>query len=150
MTKLERVYQEIHTLGIVLDEFPLPRTVSISHMDDDGDCFIAIDRSRIETSAEEEVRLLHEMGHCETGSFYCRYTKYETRGRLEARATRWSIRKRLPIEELRGAIHKCRPRNDWELAEELGLTVDFVREAIGYYTEALGLPLVECDENLCS
>ena len=143
MTQLERVHKAIYDNGIALDEFPLPHAVSISHMDEDGDCYIAIDRDRIETSAEEEVRLWHEMGHCMTGCFYCPDTTHECRGRLEARATRWAIRKRLPIRKLKAAINRCKPRNDYELAEELGLTVDFVRDAIKYYTEALGLRIIE-------
>lgn len=139
MTQLERVYKTIHDNSIVLDTFPLPCAVSISHMDDDGNCYIAIDREQIKTSAEEEERLWHEMGHCKTGSFYCQYTMHECRGRLEARATKWAIRKRIPIGLLRRTIDACKPHNDYELAEELGLTVGFVREALAYYTETLGL-----------
>jgi len=135
MTRLERLQQEILDSNICLDEFRLAHSVSISHMDDNGDCYIAIDRTRITTSAEEEVRLLHEMGHCKTGSFYCWHSTHERRGRLEARANRWAIRKRLPIDVLRQTIKQRKPRNDYELADELGLTVDFVLEAIRYYTE---------------
>jgi len=141
MTKLEQLRQEISDNSIALDEFCLPHSVSISHMDDNGDYYIAIDKARIASSAEEEVRLLHEMGHCKTGSFYCRHSTHERRERLEARANRWAIRKRLPIDILRQTIKARRPRNNYELADELGLTLDFVYEAIRYYTETWGLDL---------
>ena len=143
MTTLEILRQEIADTNIRLDEFHLPHAVSMSHMDEDGDCFIAIDRWQIATSAEEEVRLLHEMGHCKTGSFYCEHTAIDRRGYHENKATRWAIRRRLPIERLRAAIQHCRPHNDYELAEHLGLTVEFVRVAIQYYTETLGLVLAK-------
>ena len=135
MTTLETLRQAIHDKGITLDERHLPHTISMSHMDHDGDLYIAIDRDRVESAADEEVRLLHETGHCMTGSFYCQHTAYESRERLEARANRWAIKERLPLKELRRAIKRCLPHNDCELAEELGLTVDFVRKAIQYYTD---------------
>ncbi|MCL2563093.1 MAG: hypothetical protein FWE08_03560 [Oscillospiraceae bacterium] len=133
MTRLETLHQKICDSGIILDDFSLPFSVSISHMDGAGDCYIALDRTQIANSAEEEVHLLHEMGHCETSSFYCRHTAHDHRWRLEGRANRWAIRNRLPISELRRAIRACRPRNDYELAEHLGLTKEFVRMAVSYY-----------------
>ena len=41
----------------------------------------------------------HELGHCETGSFYNRYAKLDVRQQHENRADKWAIRRLVPMAE---------------------------------------------------
>ena len=47
-----------------------PAAQSLSLMDRDGSCAIAMDPWYLHTLAEERVQLAHELGHCEMGVFY--------------------------------------------------------------------------------
>ena len=56
-----------HSIGVYW--FSLDATESLSYMDTDGTCYIAMDPWWLRTLAEEKTKLAHELGHCETGSF---------------------------------------------------------------------------------
>lgn len=77
-------------------------------------------------------RVSHEIGHCETGSFYTRLSPPTTRGKCEETARRWQYEKMLPCEELMAAIRRG-IRSVWELAEEFDMPEETVIRAIEYY-----------------
>jgi Zn-dependent peptidase ImmA (M78 family) len=108
------------------------RIVSMSVMDDDGDCAIAIDPYKIPTIAAEKSIVAHELGHCETGSFYNQYATCDIRQRHENRADRWAIHTLVPKEELNTAV-QAGYTNLWELAEYFDVTEDFMKKAICLY-----------------
>jgi len=98
-------------------------------------CFIAIDPMLIKSYSDEKVKLAHELGHCETGSFYNEYTSLDIRGKHERRADCWAIKKLIPKEELEKAYKNC--RNRYELSEYFGVTEDFMQKALEYYFEQI-------------
>ncbi len=97
-----------------------------------GKCFIGIDPFEIETTAEERVHLAHEIGHCETLSFYNIYSSLDIREKHEEKADRWAVSRLIPACELAAAI-KCGYCETWSLAEFFDVTEDFIRKAIRIY-----------------
>lgn len=108
----------------------------------DGTCAIALDPTKFQSEQDELWKLAHELGHCETGSFYCRHTPFDERGRHERRAERWAIRKLLPFEDLNKAVGQG-IREAWELAEYFELPEDLILEAVEYYTGPCGLAFTQ-------
>lgn len=98
---------------------------------DDGDCAIIIDYSKIDSNAKLLVCTAHEVGHCETGSFYTEKS-LELRCRMEYRANKWAIKKLAPKDEMERAI-KNGHSEVWQLAEYFGITEDMVRFAFWVY-----------------
>ena len=98
---------------------------------DDGDCAIIIDYSQIDSNAKLLVCTAHEVGHCETGSFYTEKS-LELRCRMEYRANKWAIKKLAPKDEMEEAM-KNGYIEIWQLAEYFGITEDMVKYALWVY-----------------
>lgn len=98
-----------------------------------GACYIGMDPFQIETTAQERVHLAHELGHCETGSFYNAYADLDIRGKQEKRADCWAVARLVPADELEYAVN-CGMVEIWELAEYFNVTEDFVRKAAEIYS----------------
>lgn len=111
----------------------LPNNKSVSAMSKSGKCYIGLDPLEMKTKAEENVHLAHELGHCETGSFYNRYSPCDIRGKHEQTANRWAVKKLVPKTELVRLLKKGFAR--WELAESFEVTEDFINLAIRMYFE---------------
>ena len=97
----------------------------------DGYSSIFFDEKRLPSSAEKTAAFAHELGHCETGSFYNVNTPLETKGRQEYRANKWAVQKVIPWTKLRIALRQTTAL--WELAEHFEVTEDFVLTAIDVY-----------------
>lgn len=118
--------------NIVVDHFVLFKREALSIMDEDGNCYIAIDPRRIKNEADERSKLAHEIGHCVTGSFYNRYSNFDCRQRHENRADKWAIQKLITVDDLDKAVAQGYTEI-WELAERFGVTEEFMRKAVCYY-----------------
>lgn len=118
--------------NIEVIETALPENGSLSIMDDNGKCYIGIDESVMDGDALELVHIGHELGHCLTGSFYNRYTRFDVRQRHENRADKWAVRQIVPVDALDEAVADgcC---EIWELAERFGVTEQFMKKAVCYY-----------------
>ena len=92
-----------------------------------GECGICIDP----TKGNQLENLAHEVGHCETDSFYTSISPWETIGRCEAKADKWAIKKLVPKDELQRLI--ADHRDMWEICDILGISADFLQKAILYY-----------------
>ena len=88
----------------------------------------------IRETAELNVHLAHELGHCLTGSVYNMYAPLDNRAKHELRADRWAIKKLVPPAKLRTAIKKG-IREVWELAEYFQVTEDYIIKAIAYASD---------------
>lgn len=132
MTALQECYRIAEQENIAVDHFALSKRASLSIMEDDGTCFIAIDPSRIIDEAAERTILAHELGHCITGAFYNRYSNYDCRKHHENRADKWAIKKLISAGALDTAISEGYTEL-WELAEHFGVTEEFIRKAVCYY-----------------
>ena len=99
---------------------------------DDQKCAIAINRRWRGNRREKKACLAHELGHCETGSFYNVHSSLELRSRYESRADRWAIKRLIPRDELVRAV-RSGLREIWQLAEHFDVPYDFMQKAIDYY-----------------
>lgn len=131
MTLEERLTELARAHGTCVYEYPLPENRSVSAKLGDS-CFIGIDSTRLTEEDERAVCLAHELGHCETDAFYCIYSPLVTRDKLERRATVWAITHTVPKNRLDTLIASG-IREEWELAEQFGVTVEFMHAAIEYY-----------------
>jgi hypothetical protein len=110
----------------------MPANGSMSLRLEDGSCCIGVDSSVLDGGQQERVHIGHELGHCLTGSFYNRYTKFDIRQRHENRADKWAIFHLIPVEELDEAVAGgCSEL--WELAEWFGVTEQFMKKAVCYH-----------------
>ena len=132
MTTLLDLYAQAERDGVGVFWFDLNATESLSCRMPDGSCAIALDPWGMATAADELVKLGHELGHCETGSFYNPYAALDVRQKHENRADRWAIKKLIPKDELWLAMDRGY-RKPWELAEYFGVTEEFLRKAVAYY-----------------
>lgn len=127
------LYQYASQQNIDIDWFTLSEAESIS-MPFFGTCAIAIDPNKIKSTADETVKLAHELGHCCYGGFYYRKTPLDIKEKHEYRANVWAAHELIPWEELKEAI-TTGTTEVWELSEYFGVTEDFMRWTIKYYTE---------------
>lgn len=126
------LYDFAEKQNISVIQYPMKENGSMSLMLDDGSCFIGIDESVQDGGAEECVHMGHELGHCVTGSFYNRHTRFDIRQRHENRADKWAIHYMIPVDDLDEAVADgC--TEIWELAERFGVTEDFIRKAVCLY-----------------
>ena len=129
--ELYELYDFADENDIVVESFDLVRQPCFSIMDDDKNCFIAIDPMQLESVADEKTKLAHELGHCVRGAFYNRYTKFDDMRRHEYRADKWAIKKLLPKSDLEAALKDGMQL--WELAEKFEVTEDLIKKAMWIY-----------------
>jgi len=127
------LYDLVKQQNIEVLQFPMSENGSMSIMNSDGACYIGLDESVQDGGIQERVHLGHELGHCATGSFYSIHTAVDCRQRHENRADKWALKKLIPVDELDAAVaNGCTEL--WELAEQFGVTEQFMRKAVCYYT----------------
>lgn len=127
------LYAYAEQRGIDVDWFALGRAASLSAPLPGDTYAIAINPWKMDSLARETVCLAHELGHCETGSFYNRYAKLDIRQKHENRADKWAVKHLVPVDELDEAVADGHTEL-WELAEHFGVTEDFMRKAVCRYT----------------
>ena len=130
--ELRQLYELAEQENIPVLPFPLPRTGSMSVMDEEGNCCIGMDPSLRDGDVAERVHLSHELGHCLTGSFYNIHAAVDCRQRHENRANKWAIQALIPVDDLDDAI-ACGCTEVWELAERFHVTEDFIRKTVCWY-----------------
>ena len=132
MKTMQEIYRITKQKNITVDRFALNKREALSVMDEDGDCFIAIDPGKILNETEERTKLTHEIGHCATGAFYNQFSNYDCRQRQENKADKWAVKYLIPVDDLDTAVaNGC--TEIWELAEHFGVTEQFMQKAVCYY-----------------
>lgn len=130
--ELLELYQLADAEHIPVYSFDLPQTQSLSLMNNDGSCAVAIDPFGLNSTKDEKIRLAHELGHCVTGSFYNRYSDFDIKAKSEYRADKWAIKKLIPKDELQAAFEQGYTE-PWDLAEYFNVTEEFIIKAVNYY-----------------
>lgn len=130
--ELLELYQLADAEHIPVYSFDLPQTHSLSLMNNDGSCAVAIDPFGLNSTKDEKIRLAHELGHCVTGSFYNRYSDFDIKARSEYKADKWAIKKLIPKDELQAAFEQGYTE-PWDLAEYFNVTEEFIIKAVNYY-----------------
>ena len=105
MITLSALYRLAEEENIAVDCYKLKKREALSIMDDDGICYIAIDPFKLENETDEKVKL----------------------------ADKWSIKEILSMEDLDVAVADGYT-DIWSLAEHFGVTEDFMRKAVCWYT----------------
>lgn len=132
MVDLLSLYRQAERDNIGVYWFTMDSAESLSIQASDGSCAIAIDPWYLRTQAEEKTKLAHEMGHCETGSFYNEDAALDIRQKHENKADKWAIMKLVPRDELDAAA-EAGYSDVWSLADYFGVSVEFMRKAICLY-----------------
>ncbi|HBR31919.1 MAG TPA: ImmA/IrrE family metallo-endopeptidase [Clostridiales bacterium] len=96
------------------------------------DYCIGIDPNKITSSTDERVKLIHDIGHCMTDSFYNTHSPCDLKSKHEYKADKWAIKKLLPFKKLK-AFMKQGNEEVWEIAEYFKVTEGFVRKALKFY-----------------
>lgn len=126
------LYAYAEERGIDVDWYSMESVESLSIRLSSGKCAVAVDPWKLRTVSDENVKIAHELGHCETGSFYNLYSPFDVQQKHENRADRWAIKKLVPKDELDKAVKQGNTEL-WELAELFDITEDFMRKAVEYY-----------------
>ena len=127
--KTSELYRIAERDGITVDRFLLQKNKSVS-VCMEGKMFVGLD-GKI-GGADEKVCLAHELGHCETMSFYNLYSALDVRGKHERRANVWAIKKLIPKSRYFWAVrHGC--EDIYSLAEYFGVTPEFAKKTAEYY-----------------
>lgn len=122
-------YADQHGITVYYGEIPLCESMSVCKGET---CYIAIDPLCIRSMADGRVKAAHEVGHCETGSFYARSSPADVRGRHEYRADKWAVHYLIPPDKLQEALNDGYT-DTWELAEQFDVTEEFVQRAVYIY-----------------
>lgn len=129
MLSIGSLREDCAVRNIPIIPYPLPENGSVSIWDGQNSYVIGMDASALDGGAQERVHLAHELGHCVTGSFYNRYTPFDSRLRHEYRADKWAVRRLIPAEALDEAV-AAGYTEIWALAEHFGVTEEFMRKAV--------------------
>lgn len=114
---------------IEITDFDLPKCKACSLCIRDG-YYIGLDKQL--SHIQRKDALMHELGHCETDSFYDRLTGANTVSRMEARASRWAYSHFARPEDIVAAINAgCRML--YEFAEHFDITEHFMQGVFDYY-----------------
>ena len=129
--KTNELYRIAERDGITVDRFLLDKNKSVS-LCMNSRLFVGLDGAL--GGADERVCLAHELGHCETMSFYNIYSPCDIRGKHERRANIWAIKKLIPKSKFFWAL-----RHGYEdiytLAEYFDVTPEFAKKTAEYYGE---------------
>ena len=128
-----KLYKIADREGITVDFPHMPNVKSVC-ISLNGKNFIAIDKGVRYGSAEEKVKLAHEIGHCASNGFYSVGEEAKSREDKEKRADSWAIENLVPLSELEQAV-KNGQEDVLALAEHFGVTSDFMQKALRYYSE---------------
>lgn len=108
-------------------------TIAFS-VEESRQCYIALPCGL--SSVDEKEALAHELGHCEYGGFYNRYSKHDVRIKAERRADKWAFTKLVPHGQLMQAVRHG-ITEVWELSEFFDVSCEFMQRAIAYYKTAI-------------
>ena len=137
MRELTDIYKWYEDRGILLFDRQLPfsneqsKAVTI-RLRGDGATGVFLDLGRIETAAEEAVTLLHEGGHCATGTTHSVVSPFDLIEKHEYKADKWAVQDAVSQEELDTA-RRAGYREIYELADFFNLTEAFMRKVICWY-----------------
>lgn len=138
MTLVETLIQDASNYGIGVYTMYLDGIPAL-YIKINGDPLIIV--SPTDTQAQLACLLVEELGHYHTGSdLRLTYRKLDDL-KAEHRARRWGHHRLLPPDKIMDALRQ-NLADEYELAEYLGVTVEFLREAVEDYRCEGILPLL--------
>lgn len=102
--------------------------------------WIAIDRRKCASDTEYKCVLAHEIGHCETDSFYTVHTSVPVKELNERQANRFAADLLVPFSKLLHAIHERGMSIVRTLAIAFDVTIEFMQMVLDLYEQELASP----------
>jgi hypothetical protein len=133
MTAMEKVKNDLESMGVKLTALNLSRVMAVSF--EDGE--IVINPEQLRDSKEVCDILCHEAGHFLTGSFYRLGDFYTSKLKLEGRASSAAFERYIPYPELLALLKEG--RSEYEISEHFGISEKMLKLAYRYYAEYKGL-----------
>ena len=127
---VDDLYRFAEQEGHDIVTFSLPETESIAIQFDTGKCCIGLDVGLHGIDLLEH--LAHEVGHCETGTFYGIDTDAIVRAKCEHKANRWAYEHLVPYADLFQAYREGY-RSVWDLAEYFGISCEMMYKILKEY-----------------
>lgn len=124
---IEKLFDIAEENQIDIDYFKMRKVSSLSIPG-----AVALDTRKLPDTADANVHLAHELGHCITGSFYNICCKYDIKSRHEYRADKWAISTLIPFDKLLSALQDGITEK-WQLAEHFEVTEHFIEKALSFY-----------------
>lgn len=133
---MEKQEQYLEENNIILDHIKIKNNkTSAIYLNIEGQNFIGIDDSKINTRTERFCVIQHEIAHYQLGAVYTLYSSNTIqRSRIEYRADKKEVNEIIPLNKLKEFIIKNRPKYACEIAEEFGVTEELVKKALQIYT----------------
>lgn len=131
MTDLIALYRIAEANGIKVRAFDLDGDEAVSFKRK-GKGIIIIDPNDIKSTADEKIKVGHELGHCITESFYTDQSPECVKSKCENKANKWVIEQVIPLGKLNEAVQQGHTEI-WDLAEYFNVTEDFMRMAVCWY-----------------
>lgn len=132
MSKTLALYNELNSRGVRFYHWDLGEDQAVT-MEMDGRWAVFMDFANIPTAADELVIVAHEGGHVSTGATHRVDSPYDLVEKHEYKADKWAVQRLITAEELDGAVAEGRTEL-WELADRFGVTEEFMRKAVCWYT----------------
>lgn len=132
MDKVLSLYNDLNSNGVNFYIWDLGEDKAVT-IELDGKYSIFMDFDNIHTSAEELVLVAHEGGHITTGATHRLNSPYDLVEKHEHKADKWAVQKLISECALDEAVAKGYTEI-WDLAEYFGVTEDFMKKAVCYYT----------------
>ena len=98
---------------------------------------LIVDDDKIETKADENTVLLHELGHYLAGSYYRTNSPYEVISKVEYKADKSAWEKFIPYNKVIELMKQGR-RTVTELADYFDIDAPYIARCINYYNNQYG------------
>ena len=133
MVSMADVYSAIEetNANLVIWNHPLLDALTLE-MNRNYDIFINPEKSK--TISAFQTKLIHEWGHCSTGSTHHINSPFELIEKNEFKANRASFERFLPFADIKKAVNEGLTEY-WELAEYFNIEEEYIRQAIHYYLD---------------
>lgn len=129
----EKLLREAACLGIDVYEWDMPQRIKGLY----GDGVIIINK-HVRSDVEKTCIMAEEMGHHHMTAGDILDQSSIANKKQEVKARRWAYSKLVPLQAIISA-YQAGVRSRYELADYLGITEEFLEEAIRYYKQRYGI-----------
>lgn len=129
---LDQLYKRAYMEGLEIDNVHMRELRAIAFPEG----WIAIDYRKFDSETELKCILAHEIGHCETGSFYNVYSPYCLKAQCEHQANKRAAMILMPYRDVVEAIRMGYATIE-ELADYFEVTIEFAKMSMSIYEDRI-------------